>query len=82
MLPPRGFDERPIDISSSYDINDRYVPPEGDGVKSLLSKEGNAEPPPTDPCDGIIFMIRHVLHTPTKSATVRDYRLFISNHVR
>jgi len=43
MLPPRGFDERPIDISSSYDINDRYVPPEGDGVKSLLSKEGSKD---------------------------------------
>ena len=40
MLPPKDFNERPIDISSSYDIHEPYVPPEGDGSKSILSKEG------------------------------------------
>jgi len=43
MLPPKDFNERPIDISSSYDIHEPYVPPEGDGSKSILSKEGSKE---------------------------------------
>lgn len=43
LLPPRQFKERPIDISSTYDVHEPYAPPEGDGVKSMLSKEGTKE---------------------------------------
>jgi hypothetical protein len=40
MLPPREFREREIDISSSAELREPYVPPEGDGIKSKFSKEG------------------------------------------
>jgi len=40
LLPPREFRERPIDITSSQNVQEPYVPPEGDGAKSMLSKEG------------------------------------------
>jgi len=40
MLPPKDFRERPIDITSTFAVHEPYVPPEGDGSKSLLSKEG------------------------------------------
>lgn len=45
FLPPKDFAERPIDISSSTQINEPYVPREGDGSKSFLSspKEASKE---------------------------------------
>jgi len=45
FLPPKDFAERPIDISSSAQINEPYVPSEGDGSKSFLSspKEASIE---------------------------------------
>jgi len=43
MLPPKSFNERPIDISSTFAVHEPYVPPEGDGSKSFLSKEGAVE---------------------------------------
>jgi len=43
MLPPREFREREIDISSSAELREPYVPPEGDGIKSKFSKEGIQE---------------------------------------
>jgi len=43
MLPPKSYRERPMDISSTFAVQEPYVPPEGDGSKSLLSKEGAQE---------------------------------------
>jgi len=40
LLPGIHYNERPIDITSSQGIIEGYVPPENDGVKSALSKEG------------------------------------------
>ncbi|XP_064644511.1 large ribosomal subunit protein mL45-like isoform X2 [Lineus longissimus] len=39
-LPPRQFQERPLNISSTGGVFEQYVPPEGDGRVSTLSKEG------------------------------------------
>lgn len=39
MLPPRPWMERPYEISSTADIFEPYVPPEGDGRASYVSKE-------------------------------------------
>jgi hypothetical protein len=38
-LPPRQFQERPLNISATGAIFEQYVPPEGDGRMSTLSKE-------------------------------------------
>ncbi|XP_074652704.1 large ribosomal subunit protein mL45-like [Tubulanus polymorphus] len=40
ILPPRTFQERPINISCSNEINKPYAPPEGDGRQSLISVPG------------------------------------------
>jgi large subunit ribosomal protein L45 len=40
MLPPRPWMERPYEISSTADIFEPYVTPEGDGKASYISKEG------------------------------------------
>ena len=40
LLPPRPWVERPYYISSTGGIFEPYVPPEGDGKRSTLSKEG------------------------------------------
>ncbi|ODN05012.1 putative 39S ribosomal protein L45, mitochondrial [Orchesella cincta] len=40
MSPPRPWMERPFEISSTSDIFEPYVPPEGDGKASYISKEG------------------------------------------
>ncbi|KAK6182612.1 hypothetical protein SNE40_010257 [Patella caerulea] len=39
-LPPRTFQERPINISCTTSIFEPFVPPEGDGKSSMLSTEG------------------------------------------
>lgn len=39
-LPPRTFQERPINISNTGAIFEPFVPPEGDGRSSIVSKEG------------------------------------------
>lgn len=39
-FPPRNFEERPINIASTGGIFEEYVPPEGDGKSSLISKDG------------------------------------------
>jgi len=39
-LPPRNFQERNIIIASTSTVFEGYVPPEGDGVASLLSGQG------------------------------------------
>ncbi|KAL8599772.1 hypothetical protein ACOMHN_040482 [Nucella lapillus] len=39
-LPPRTFQERPINISNTGTIFEAFIPPEGDGRSSILSKEG------------------------------------------
>ncbi|KAK7092580.1 hypothetical protein V1264_008303 [Littorina saxatilis] len=39
-LPPRTFQERPINISNTGAIFEAFIPPEGDGKSSLISKEG------------------------------------------
>uniref|UniRef100_A0A1A9WJ28 Large ribosomal subunit protein mL45 n=1 Tax=Glossina brevipalpis TaxID=37001 RepID=A0A1A9WJ28_9MUSC len=40
VLPPRPWLERPFYISSTGGIFEPYVPPEGDGKKSIISKGG------------------------------------------
>lgn len=40
MSPPRPWMERPFEISSTSDLFEPYVPPEGDGKASYVSKEG------------------------------------------
>lgn len=40
LLPPRPWVERPYYISSTGGIFEAYVPPEGDGKRSSLSKDG------------------------------------------
>lgn len=40
LLPPRPWLERPFHISCTGGIFEPYVPPEGDGKLSLVSKEG------------------------------------------
>lgn len=40
LLPPRPWVERPYYISSTGGIFEAYVPPEGDGKRSTLSKDG------------------------------------------
>lgn len=40
FLPPRNFIERPINISASSEIFEPYVPPEGDGRQSFISRAG------------------------------------------
>ena len=37
--PQISFEYKPININSSNEIFDEYLPPEGDGKRSLLSKE-------------------------------------------
>ncbi|XP_029634515.1 probable 39S ribosomal protein L45, mitochondrial isoform X2 [Octopus sinensis] len=39
-VPPRSHEERPINISSTGGIFESFVPPEGDGVSTLISSEG------------------------------------------
>lgn len=39
-LPPRTFQERPINISNTGAIFEPFIPPEGDGRSSVVSKEG------------------------------------------
>ncbi|XP_076437207.1 large ribosomal subunit protein mL45-like [Babylonia areolata] len=39
-LPPRTFQERPINISNTGTIFEPFIPPEGDGRSSIVSKEG------------------------------------------
>lgn len=39
MFPPRPWMERPYEISSTADIFEPYVPPEGEGKASYISKE-------------------------------------------
>ena len=36
--PQISFEYKPININSSNEIFDAFVPPEGDGKKSILSK--------------------------------------------
>jgi len=40
MSPPRAWMERPYEISSTADIFEQYIPPEGEGKASYVSKEG------------------------------------------
>lgn len=40
VLPPRPWMERPFILSSTSEIFEAYVPPEGDGVKSIIGTEG------------------------------------------
>lgn len=40
ILPPRPWMERPFILSATSEIFEAYVPPEGDGVKSIIDKEG------------------------------------------
>lgn len=40
LLPPRHWQERALFVSSSEDIIEPYVPPEGDGKFSLITKQG------------------------------------------
>jgi hypothetical protein len=37
--PQISFEYKPINLNSSNEIFDEYVPPEGDGKKTILSKE-------------------------------------------
>jgi large subunit ribosomal protein L45 len=39
ILPPKSYSEKPFFIASTGAIFDPYVPPEGDGRASFLSKE-------------------------------------------
>ena len=39
ILPPKSYSEKPFFMSSTGAIFDAYVPPEGDGRASILSKE-------------------------------------------
>jgi len=40
VQPPRAWIEKPVYISATTATFERYVPPEGDGVAAVLSKEG------------------------------------------
>lgn len=40
ILPPRPWMERPFVLTATSEIFEAYVPPEGDGVKSIIDKEG------------------------------------------
>nr|CAG4648877.1 EOG090X0DDP [Polyphemus pediculus] len=40
VLPPRPWNEKPIFLSATGGVFEAYVPPEGDGKVSVLSKEG------------------------------------------
>ncbi|XP_037078090.1 probable 39S ribosomal protein L45, mitochondrial [Pollicipes pollicipes] len=40
ILPPRPWQERPINISCTGGVFEEYVPPEGDGKVSIVSKTG------------------------------------------
>ncbi|RWS17371.1 putative 39S ribosomal protein L45-like protein [Dinothrombium tinctorium] len=40
LVPPRQWRERPLLIMSTQHIADSYVPPEGDGKATFLSKDG------------------------------------------
>jgi len=40
VLPPRPWMERPFHISCTGGIFEAYVPPEGDGKKSIISTSG------------------------------------------
>lgn len=40
VLPPRPWMERPFVLTSTAEIFEAYVPPEGDGIKSIIGKEG------------------------------------------
>lgn len=40
VVPPRPWMERPFVLASTSEIFEAYVPPEGDGVKSIIGKEG------------------------------------------
>jgi len=39
LQPGRPWLERPFEISSTGDVFEPYVPPEGDGKASIISKE-------------------------------------------
>ena len=39
LLPPKQYNEAPMFMASTGTIFDPYVPPEGDGRASILSKE-------------------------------------------
>lgn len=39
LAPGRPWMERPFEISATGDIFEPYVPPEGDGKASMISKE-------------------------------------------
>lgn len=38
LLPPRHWNERPVFISATEEIMEPYIPPEGDGKFSIISK--------------------------------------------
>lgn len=40
LVPHRKWMERPLYVGDSSNVIDPYVPPEGDGVASIISKEG------------------------------------------
>ncbi|XP_023220831.1 probable 39S ribosomal protein L45, mitochondrial isoform X1 [Centruroides sculpturatus] len=40
IAPPRPWNEKPIFISCTGELADPYIPPEGDGKVSIVSKEG------------------------------------------
>lgn len=37
--PPISFEYKPLNITTSSEIFDPYVPPEGDGKSTIISKE-------------------------------------------
>ena len=39
LLPPMQYNEAPMFLASTGTIFDPYIPPEGDGRSSILSKE-------------------------------------------
>lgn len=40
MSPPRPWMERPFSLTATSEIFEPYIPPEGDGKMSAISKEG------------------------------------------
>jgi len=40
LLPPRPWMERPFSLTATSEIFEAYIPPEGDGKMSAISKEG------------------------------------------
>lgn len=43
IAPPRQYKEKPVAICSMQGVLDPYIPPEGDGKYSVLSKQGVAQ---------------------------------------